>query len=359
MIKTKEVIQGEALEILIPCFHGTAAIGTGVGKTLIGLKHIEHHYTDYLKVLVVAPKQSIIDGWREEMEKFSLSHLESHITFSTYLSLDKQALDYDAVYLDEIHSLLYSHDEWLKNFKGKIIGFTGTIPDSEHSEKSIMIKRYAPVVYTYEIDEAIEDHILNNYEIVIHPLQLDIAKTLKVEKGEKVWYTSERASYEYWTNRIETTTGKALQIARIMRMRAIMEFPSKEKYALKLFNSIQEKIILFTNTQEQADKLCKYSYHSKNPNSEQNLAEFRDGIINKLSCVLQLNEGVNIPNLREGIIMHSFSNNVKTSQRIGRLLRLNPDDTATIHILCYQDTVDEKWVGDALKDFDSTKVSWA
>lgn len=42
----------------------------------------------------------------------------------------------------------------------------------------------------------------------------------------------------------------------------------------------------------------------------------------------------------------------------GRLLRLNPDDKATVHILCYKDTVDEKWVEEALEDLDQSKITW-
>ena len=85
---------------------------------------------------------------------------------------------------------------------------------------------------------------------------------------------------------------------------------------------------------------------------------FKDGKINKLSCVLQLNEGVNIPGLKQGIIMHAYGNERKDSQRIGRLLRLNPDDKAIVHILCYIGTVDEKWVKEALEDFDQSKIVW-
>ena len=85
---------------------------------------------------------------------------------------------------------------------------------------------------------------------------------------------------------------------------------------------------------------------------------FKKDKIDQLSCVLQLNEGINIPNLRAGIIMHAYGNERKSSQRIGRLLRLNPDDTAIIHILCYKDTVDERWVAEALRDLDPTKIKY-
>ena len=85
---------------------------------------------------------------------------------------------------------------------------------------------------------------------------------------------------------------------------------------------------------------------------------FKGGQITKLSCVLQLSEGVNIPNLRQGIIMHSYGNERKASQRIGRLLRLNPDDKAIVHVLCYMNSIDEKWVKDSLEGFDQSKVLW-
>jgi superfamily II DNA or RNA helicase len=141
-------------------------------------------------------------------------------------------------------------------------------------------------------------------------------------------------------------------------MKAMMEYPSKEKYAKILFKNIQSKCILFANTQDQADKLCQHSYHSNNAQSEENLDLFKTGQITKLSTVLQLNEGINIPDLKQGIIMHAYGNERKASQRIGRLLRLNPDDKAIVHILCYKDTVDEKWVKDALEGFDQSKIVW-
>ena len=42
----------------------------------------------------------------------------------------------------------------------------------------------------------------------------------------------------------------------------------------------------------------------------------------------------------------------------GRLLRLNPNDKSTIHILCYRNTIDEDWVKSALADYDQTKINY-
>jgi superfamily II DNA or RNA helicase len=171
--------------------------------------------------------------------------------------------------------------------------------------------------------------------------------------------TSEIAHYNYLTMKLmHAASAGEEQFRRIARMRGLMSFTSKEKYAKLLLNEAKDKCIVFANTHDQADKICRHSYHSSNPDSDENLMKFKVGIITKLSAVLQLNEGVNIPELKQGIILHAYGNERKSSQRIGRLLRLNPEDVATVHILCYRDTVDEAWTREALSSFDSSKIQY-
>lgn len=358
-MKTKDTINEEALNALCKVRGGTIDMSVGTGKTLVGLRHMDLHYTDTSFFLVVAPKKSIFQSWKDDAKKFDLEYLLDRITFSTYLSLPKQQLHYDAVYLDEAHNLLESHAEWLNAYKGIKVGLTGTPPKFQHSLRGRLFNAHIPVVYSYITDDAVADHILNDYQIIVHELQLNKAKILKAGKAPRTWMTSEQASYEYWTNRVmNANTPKERQMMSIMRMKQIMSYPTKEKYAKKLLEGLTDKTILFANTQEQADSFGIASYHSKNPDSDWNLERFKVGEIMNLACVLQLNEGVNIPNLRSGIIMHAYGNERKASQRIGRLMRLNPNEKCVIHILCYKGTVDEAWVKQALEDYDQTKIEW-
>ena len=177
---------------------------------------------------------------------------------------------------------------------------------------------------------------------------------------EKIWKdTSELSDYQYYTGALgDAQTPKQRQFLSIMRMKAMMDYPTKEAYAKGLMRNIGDQCIVFANTQAQADRMCNHSYHSKNTASEDNLQLFSDGRIDKLSCVLQLSEGVTIPNLKQGIIMHAYGNERKSAQRIGRLLRLNPSETATCHILCYKNTQDVKWVNSALSTFDQEKIKY-
>jgi len=337
-------------------------ISMGVGKTLVCLKYISKRATTELftKVLVVAPKKSIFTAWQDEMDKHGYTNLKDLVDFVTYVSLPKKNLDdYSIVILDESHNLLFRHDGVLSNYRGDIIGVTGTPPKTKTSEKGQMSNKYCPIVFNYSTDDAVNTGILNDYEIYIHLISLDNNNNYYQKTKTGGYYTSESKHYSYWCSAIDNANpGKDVQMKRILRMKAMMTYPSKEKYAKNLLEYIKDKVILFANTKEQADKLCQYSYYSGNKKSDENLDKFKSGEITKLSCVLQLNEGVNIPNLKQGIIMHAYGNERKSSQRLGRILRLDPNETGKIHILCYENTVDIDWVKSAIDGFDPNKIKW-
>jgi len=255
---------------------------------------------------------------------------------------------------------LLNHELFLSQFSGKILGLTGTPPQRRGTDKYFMVNKYCPIKYRFSVDDASDNKILNQYQIIIHHLQLSKVSSLKKStKDGRTWYTSEQKDYEYTCGRVnESATHKQKQFNSIMRMRSMMDYTTKESYAKGMLKHMNDKCIVFANTQKQADRICKHSYHSSNSESEDNLEMFSDGRIDKLSCVLQLSEGVSINNLKQGIILHSYGNERKSSQRIGRLLRLNPTETATCHILCYKDTIDEKWVESALSGFDKSKIKY-
>jgi superfamily II DNA or RNA helicase len=312
----KNDIQREALEATNGKRACSIVLATGVGKTLVGLTHMENNTTPLMKVLVVAPKKAIFQSWKDDAIKFGKEELLGRMVFTTYLSLNKhKPTDYDVVYLDEMHSLLDSHRGFLQLYKGKILGLTGTPPKRDYSEKGRLVQEFCPVVFTFKADDAVENGILNDYQIVVHQLSLSNEKVYEAKMSNKTYFTAETSNYTYWSRRLDIGSGN-MHMMRIMRMKALMEYPSKELYTRKLMESISTKCIIFANTQVQADKLCVHSYHSNNPESEVNLLMFKEGKINKLSTVMQLNEGVNIPNLKQGIIMHAYGNERKAAQRI-------------------------------------------
>jgi superfamily II DNA or RNA helicase len=362
-MKTKDQIQDEAQSEIGDLQLSGVEISMGVGKCYLGVKHMAKNYHETAKFMVVAPKKTIFKSWQDDITEFNYQGLLPHIEFSTYRSLTKHALDYDVIYLDECHSLKESHEAWLDAYVeqgGIILGLTGTYPIRKNTEKGKMCNKFCPKVYEYLTDDAVDDKILNDYKIFVHMLYLDGAPTIpvKTKKGGE-FMTTEVKSYQYWNTRLDAaSTPKSEQIARIQRMKALQGFPSKERYARKLLGRVTKKTLVFANTQAQADRLCVHSVHSKNKKSDENLQLFKDGEILKLSAVDQLSEGVSIPDLETGIIMHSYANNRKAAQKIGRFLRLSLDKVATVHVLCYMNSVDKDWVESALESFDQSKIQW-
>ena len=194
----REIVQEDALNIALKNKRCGLGISMGVGKTRIAIEHLYSNYHAVITALVVIPKLSIKDAWEEELNiKTKYSHLADHITFTTYLSLNKHnPNDYDIVYLDECHSLKESHETFLSQFKGKILGLTGTPPKNRSSEKGKMVQKYCPMLYLFDVDSATESKILNDYKIIIHELELSKLPSLK-KKNKKggFWYTSEQKDY--------------------------------------------------------------------------------------------------------------------------------------------------------------------
>jgi superfamily II DNA or RNA helicase len=369
----KQALQDQVLAVLKGRQLAGAAVAMGVGKTLIGLRDMARLLTgDQLAglatkpFLVVAPTQAILDSWPQEAQKFGLAHLLDQIDFTTYRSLSKMLGNgrYHKLYLDECHALKDSHEPGLRAHaarKKSILGLTGTPPAQPNSEKGRLVATYCPILVDYTTDEAVLAGLLNDYRLVVHRLPLSSVRDYQITfKSGSQFTTSERENYHYWTTRLANADRDQLPVEtlRILRMQALMNYPSKGRYMTHLASQLSEKVLLFTCNQLQAEQQAAHTYHSKNKHSEANLAKFNAGEIQRLACVAQLSEGINIPNLQTGIIWHAFGNERKAAQRIGRLLRLNPDQTATVHLLMYQDTIDEHWVAQALDAFDPAKISY-
>ena len=86
----REEIQQEALEKALLYKRCGLSISMGVGKTLIGLRYLEHFYNadkKEFKALVVAPKLSIFKSWEDDAVKFDIpTKVIQKTDFTTYLS---------------------------------------------------------------------------------------------------------------------------------------------------------------------------------------------------------------------------------------------------------------------------------
>jgi superfamily II DNA or RNA helicase len=354
-------LQEETLTIIDNQYNVGVDIVTGGSKTLLGIKHMAKQYVKGCKFLIVAPKKSIFEEWKKEAKNHGYDYLLSSMQFSTYIGLGKNPYYFLWIYLDECHSLKYTHCVWLDMYLlsgGKILGLSGTFPTK--GEKHDMCRTYCRKIYEVNLDHAIESGLLNNYRIFVHMLQIsDKAKFENLSSKGKRWYSTETKDYFYRTAQIEEEENYQRQsVLRIHRMKSMQRYPTKVEYTKKILNKIDCKSLIFATSKEQAEELSKHTYHSGNKKevNEKTLDNFNEGLFYTLACVDQISEGRNIKNLQVIVILHAYANDKQARQKIGRALRLNPDQLATIHILCYENTIDLQWVRSALKSFDQSKI---
>jgi superfamily II DNA or RNA helicase len=345
---TKDEIQLNALNSLKTNIKQGIVMSMGTGKTRLGLSIINKFIKDDKKCLVVVPTNSIKDSWDKEIDLIEFKQ-KSSIVFINYRSLHKiKVSDYKLIICDESHSVTEKNYEVLKNCKF-LIGLTGTPIVRELSDKFRIFSTLFPTVFNYSLSNAIEDKILNRFKLFVHLIPLSNEKDIEI----KNFYVSEVGQYNWISKKIsEAFSIKEKQMLGLTRLRYIKEFKSKEDYIkYKIIPKVKQtnsKVLIFTSTIDQSNRLYPYSYNSKNPDSEKNLKLFQENEIQILTSVNQLKEGINIPNLQSAVVMHSYSSDVQLAQRLGRILRLSPNLVSNLHVLVYKDTVDEEWFKKAL-----------
>lgn len=141
-------------------------------------------------------------------------------------------------------------------------------------------------------------------------------------------------------------------------MHLVYNLRSKTRVAEKIIRKLpkDQRTLIFCGSIAQAEELMgDMVYHSKSGNEA--FRAFKNQEINQLAVVRALDEGENIPNLHNGIIVQTSSVGRQAVQRIGRLLRVRPGHRAKIFALSTFDTVDTKWMESSLSTFDASKIS--
>ena len=320
--------QEEAFEAL-KARSGTAVMPMRSGKTVVGLKLADY----YDEVLVAYPNKSIAESWKSDAEKFGFDI--SHVTFTTFASLDKQDLrDFDAVIIDEIDQLSEAKWQFIYQNRPKILnGLTGTIP-RKGTRKRFFIEALTPVRYERTIDET--TGVLNKpYHIYVHLVNPSELRNIPKKSGG-MW--SEKAKINFFESKSDESFPMMLRL-----IQSIAGSPTKWAKLRELLSTF-DRCLVFVETIQQCGEICRYGYHSKNSDevNKENLRMFNDGEINFLATVNQLNAGVTFPNLNKAVLLHTYASSSK----------------AELHIICLNHTRDIIWTRKGLDYYGSENITW-
>lgn len=368
MKKTKDQVQTEALlAIEKNNGRGIIAMATGTGKSKIAIDRIVKRVSDNfdLNVLIVVPTEKLRDEtWKDEFEKWNQSFVwKNNVERSCYASISKiEGMEYDIVILDEGHNITPANSEFFdKNTIGDIILLTATPPVK--LEKTTILDRLGlSVIYKVTLDQAVEWGLISPYKITVVYTTLNASsKYIKAGNKKKSFFTTEQNMYSYLTMAINNTPQNTSKYKMLVlkRMRMIYDAKSKTEVAKFIIDNLiskEDRTLIFAGSIAQAEELCKDTFHSKSNSIAYNA--FLKKEINMLSSVEALNEGQNIPDLDNAIITQLNSNSLDAIQRIGRIVRYRENHLASIYIIVFKGTVDEKWLVSALLGFDKTKIEY-
>jgi superfamily II DNA or RNA helicase len=358
----KNQVQKSIVESLPNLSHGIVLLAPRIGKTKIGIDILKKEKSK--SVLWVTPNAELRDvDIPKEFKLWKATTIFKKTTIICYASLSDHKGNYDKIILDEVQDLTPANSQPLFNGNIKfntVLGLTGTLP--KHNEKQeLYAKLRLKVLVNMNIDEAVDKGLIAPYNIKVVQTRLDKNnKYLKAGSKEKPFMQTEDAMYSYLTKIINAKmfSGQPVpQFFYLNRMRFIYNLKSKNDFAKRFVSKLAGRTLVFTGGIEQAENICKHTYHSKT--DDKDLQDFQNGKIDKLACVNAGGVGFTYRNVDNFVIVQVNSNNKGDStQKIARSLVLQEGYVANIYIICVIDTVDEKWVTKVLENFDKSRVQY-
>lgn len=373
MNEIKDKVQQEALTRWeLAGRRGLLAMGTGTGKSRIALLELERLHTLYgsdSRILLAVPTVLLRDkNWPAEAKVWGLESIYNEsVEGVCWTSMAKVPQGhYHLVILDEAHQITPERAKFLENITyDEIMALTATEPTED--EKTEILDKIAPTVFVYSLDDGISDGIAADFKIHIIEVPLDDeVKYVKAGTKKKPFLTTETKQYTHisWSiirmmmSKIPNKN-ELLKFAFLRRARFIYNLKTKTELAKKVMEKIllTGRTLVYAGSIDQANEIGGVNtYHSKRDDTA--FCAFKEEKISYLVAVDALNEGVNLPDIDQELLVQVKAKDRILKQRIGRAVRFRPGHVADIYIIVVQGTVDENWLSSALEGIDKLKIDY-
>lgn len=362
-------------------------VATGFGKSYIAIRKIAQLHTSTSKILIVVPRNVLIDNWKQEFIKWHYQPLLPLITFTTYVSLPKHADKWDLICFDEAHHLSERCQEALEYFEVKHSLFLSATLKREHKE---FIKEWCKEDVEFinvSTKKAIDNDVLPNPKILLIPLELNNKKQECVWYPKKQWKklpSSKVATFDYkdkWKAKKMKKTPYALKCTQRQyynELSGLVDWYKRKNYnpvmkniwlhkcgqrlqwlsmnklsfTTEIIKKVHSRFIVFCNTIAESQALRIPAVNSQI--GFRNLDRFNSKEINSLVAVNCLNEGCNLVDCKVGIFNAINSSEVMQVQKVGRELR---HKAPVIIIPFFKDTREEEIVNKWMQNFDKSLIT--
>ena len=337
------------------------ATGTGKTKTALEIARILIKRNEVTSLIILTDNEDLLDQWYEEMNdwlennliEFQLwrnysSHKEApfferdpkgKILISSRLhntslrdiltNLSDEVKQKCLVIHDEVHK--FGSKSMQENLSGTHSGFAyklglSATPDRAYDEEGndFVAKEIGKVIFDFPLEKAIADGILCEFNYV--PIHFELTDDEKKYKRNLIQkFNSQTESNPYPREDFYR------DISAINKLAETKPFYLK-KY-LENNDWILTNTIIFVMQGSQGDEIIKETYKfNQNFNTYYQgtdpyiIQEFREDKIDYLVSCHKLSEGIDIPKLKNIILVSSDAAKLETIQRIGRCLRIDPEN---------------------------------
>jgi len=233
--------------------------------------------------------------------------------------------------------------------------------------------RLMPIVYEMTIYEAEKRGFTSPLEVVPVPVRLTREEAYKYVEYTDTIITATRklrTANPAELSRIDDPLAKAALRAMQLRKMLLSEAENKIQAVIDIYERHKdEKVILFS---ESIDSIVTLSaelkargykpllYHSMMNPQERRRSLDKWGIDgrNLLLACRCLDEGIDVPEVRIGIILCTGKTSRQLIQRVGRLIRPRPGKTARVYVIYAEGTIEEEIAPLIRRLTNSTITEW-
>jgi len=368
---------------------GTVEQATGTGKTFVAFRCILSmpKGSNILFLAETVVRQNTVLQDAQQYKKFyGVDPLKGYkFKFATYQGAYKYNLwDYfpnadpanTIVVMDEVHDILSDKRiEFIQRSSFCSIAPFSSVPklglsatidrktqymiQGQEITKFDLLKTFCPVVYTYSLQESMDNKTTRDIKffVVKHNLD-DVNRNIQTGAKGQMFWTTEKSNYAYLDRYVReamfakykdeaTKKQRVIQVAT-NRARFLYSLPSKIKSCKELVSKLKGKTLVFGQDSKSLLDICPTSIVADNKNYVQDLADFKSGKTMLTGSNKILKQGENIPMLDNVVLVAYYSKSKDFCQMIGRLR--TDKSVGNVIIYCTSGTQEEKWMDKMIED---------
>lgn len=368
--------QQSAIDYFMKHGHCIIQAATGTGKTFLALHIIQRVFRDdsEIRVLVVVPKNVIIDSWYTELSSvFSLPDIgvyygdikeKSRITITNMQNIEFVGFnDFDFVIFDELHNYTSRRlESFLQREKTYKLGLTATLSKEKEVPWNIL-RHFYYNIYNYDIHSAVEDDILASFRFYNVSMELPDTDFDKYQDNER------KLHFHKVVSKNEDSVPSKEQKYSALNVRK--EILGNNDAKLDVFDNLVQrgllsdrKLIIFNELNkfampcywkltELGFRPCIFHTGISKQSRYDNLELYRQGVYDTIITTRALDEGYNLPQIDAAVIMCGGNNSRQLVQRAGRVLR-KKNRSAEIYQVFFRETIEEEY---AMKNYEKMRQS--